>query len=196
MKTKFKALPIAVALIITGCANIEGEYLGGMLVVTKVADSEEQAGLKGSGSSGDGCGIRTSKYDQLYHSADQRWCANLTIPGGNFSEVITYSETVNVPVDIAYIRAKRELQFKDPDDKVSSIYNDHTQWDGIAGSYYGVKARYGGPLKNMLWYGDYDLQLEKIDNSRTKLRLEYKLYGRDFEPQSLRISLLDAIKES
>ncbi len=97
--------------------------------------------------------------------------------------------------ELALIK-ERELQFKDPDDNVSSIYNDHTQRDGIAGSYYGVKARYGGPLKNMLWYGDYDLQLEKIDSSRTKLRLEYKLYGRDFEPQSLRISLLDAIKES
>ncbi len=195
MKIKLKTLPIVTALAISGCANIDGEYLGGMLEVRTGAGHKEQAGVQKVESSEDECGVKLSRYDDTHHSADRRWCANLTLPGGTFSDVITYEESVRVPVDIAYIRAKRELQFKDPDDKVSSIYNDNTQWDGIAGSYYGVKALYGGPLKKMLWYSDYDLQLENIDGARTKVRIKYKIYGRDFDPQSFRVALLNAITE-
>lgn len=199
MKTLQKCFLITAVLSVVGCKSIEGSHLGDLVKITNKNGESGQTvktNTQSQASSLNECGEKQSSYSSSRHSADSRWCANLLLPGAEFSELITYEESINVPVDIAYIRAKRKLQFKDPDDKKSRIYNDNTQWDGIAGAYYGVKSMYGGPLKKMLWYSNYDLQLERIDNDNTKVLIKYKVYGIDIDPELFRTSLLDSLQSS
>ena len=135
-------------------------------------------------------------YDQIRDPRDQRWCGGLTLPGGSFSDVINYEEVVNVAVDLAYARAKRHLDFKAPYDPENPQYNSNTsKWDGIAGTYYGIKAIYGGPGSNLLWYSRYDLQLEKVDSNNTKVKLEYRIYGQDSKPKGFHTRVLNNIKD-
>ena len=136
-----------------------------------------------------------SENDASYHSYDRRWCGNLYLSGASYSEEITYKESVPVAVDLAYIRAKRHLEFKDPDDQLNTSYNERYEWDGIQGTYYGVKGRFGGPMKQMLYYSDYDLQLEKINGASTKVTIKYRMYGRDNDPNEFKNDLFNKIND-
>ena len=179
-----------------GCTNMkDGEYLGGMIEVSGFSKSDNGEGhtkpqSEAASKSFEGC----SENDASYHSRDNRWCANLYLPGAVYSDEILVEEKISVPVDLAYIRAKRHLKFKDPDDTLNSQFNERYEWDGISGTYYGVKGRYGGPLMQKLYFSDYDLQIEKINNSTSKVKIKYKVYGREFEASEFGTVLFSKIK--
>jgi hypothetical protein len=192
---KYKVFMASIlALGIAGCGTVkDGKYLGGMVEVSgfsKTENKEPQSSNKASNKSINGC----SENDPSYHDRDSRWCANLFLSGAAYSDEITYQENVSVPVDLAYIRAKKHLNFKDPDDALNSQYNERYEWDGIAGTYYRVKGRFGGPLMQMLYFSDYDLQIEKINESSSKVKITYKIYGRDVEPNEFSKILFKKIK--
>ncbi len=192
---KFKMVITSIlALGLSGCGTVkDGKYLGGMVEVSgfsKTEKKEQDSPNNTSNIAKKGC----SENDPSYHDRDNRWCANLFLSGAAYSEEITYQENVPVPVDLAYIRAKKYLNFKDPDDALNSQYNERYEWDGIAGTYYGVKGRFGGPLMQMLYFSDYDLQIEKINESTSKVKVTYKIYGRDIEPNEFKKVLFNKIK--
>ncbi|WP_370294151.1 hypothetical protein [Thalassolituus sp.] len=192
---KYKVFMTSIlALGIAGCGTVkDGKYLGGMVEVSgfsKTENKEPQSSNKTSNKSIKGC----SENDPSYHDRDSRWCANLFLAGATYSQELEYQENMSVPVDLAYIRAKRYLKFKDPDDKLNSQYNERYEWDGIAGTYYGVKGRFGGPLMQMLYFSDYDLQIEKINQLSSKVKVKYKIYGRDVSPEVFGKTLFDKIK--
>ena len=186
---------------ITSCASTQGEhtYVNGKCITCfnnpltgqplnyEPASEPESQAKEDPKPSINGC----SKNDKSYHPRDSRWCSNLYLSGASFSEEITYQELLSVPVDLAYIRAKRHLKFKDPDDKLNSRYNESYEWDGIAGTYYGVKGRFGGPLMKKLYFIDYDLQIEKINDARSKIQINYRVYSRGVDPNEFRKELVN-----
>lgn len=208
MKKLFLTGAVLAAASLSGCVTMQGEHavvngkcitcinnpMTGEPINYEPSGTTVQAGQQGRAS--DGCREPKSQYDQTHHFADKRWCDDVTLPGASLSEEITYSESVRVSTDMAYIRAKRLLRFLDADDKDDGYLNNNTQIDSIPGTYFGVKGFYGGPTMNLLWYAKYDLQLEKIANGHTKVRLTYRSYSRDMDPIEFRDVLLTEIKGS
>ncbi len=194
------------SLAMTGCVTTQGDdtYVNGKCVTCwenplTVETPSNQGSATGSTTSADGvtlsCRKAKSKYDQTWHYRDKRWCDNTTLPGASLSDSVTYSETVALPVDMAYIKAKRFLRFAGPDDNRggSSPYAAR-RWDAIPGSFYNVVGMYGGPMRQMLWYSEYELQLEKVSSSRTKVSLRHRVYSRGMDPTAFRKQLMSAIR--
>lgn len=127
------------------------------------------------------------------HFRDGRWCSDITLPGATMSSWIDHVEDVDASVDVAYIRAKRLLQFLDADDP-KHPYINKAKIDSIHSTYYSVNAMYGGPIKGLDWYAKYDLQLEKISSYKTRVRLKYRTYARDMNPLEFQEKLIKAIE--
>lgn len=132
-------------------------------------------------------------------SRDPRWCMNMTLEGGEWYESQQQTFIIPTKVDLAYIRAKRFLQFEDADDREAnknSQYNNNTSlWDGIAGTYYKVKAVYGGPRRKdpILWRVKYTVEFETVSDKETKVILDYQVYGRDTDPNLFKELLMDSL---
>lgn len=196
----------ALSLTMTGCVTTQGNdtYVNGKCVTCwenplTVETANGRGSTTDSLTSAEGetlsCRKATSKYDQTWHFRDKRWCDNTTLPGASLSPSVTYSETVALPVDMAYSKAKRFLRFTDPDDnRGGDSPFAARRWDGIPGTYYNVVGMYGGPMRQMLWYAEYDVQFEKVSSSRTKVSLRHRVYSRDMDPTDFRKQLMGAIR--
>lgn len=211
MKKLLLASAIVASVSLTGCVTMQGEHaiVNGKCITcinnpmtgeainynpdTQPAQSQQSSRVNRDELAADGCRKPDGMYDRTHHFEDERWCDNVTLPGASFSDKITYSETVPVSVDMAYIKAKRLLRFIDPKDD-DGYLNNNTKIDSIPGTYYGVNGFYGGPTLHLLWYADYDLQLEKVANGHTKVRLTYRTYSRDMDPKEFQNTLLAHIK--
>lgn len=198
MKYKaFMGCIMALGIIgITSCGTVQdGKYLGGMIEVSGFSKpKKEKADTIQKNEASQQTTAGCSENDKSYHPRDHRWCSNLFLAGAAYSQEISYQENVSVPVDLAYIRSKRHLKFKDPDDTLNSQYNERYEWDGIPGTYYGVKGRFGGPLMQMLYFSDYDLQIEKINEFKSKVTVKYRIYGRDVNPKEFSETLFIKIR--
>jgi len=195
----------ALSLTMTGCVTTQGNdtYVNGKCVTCwqnplTVETPNSRGSTTDSLTSAEGvtlsCRRANSKYDQTWHFRDKRWCDNTTLPGASLSSSVTYSETVALPVDMAYSKAKRFLRFTDPDDNRGDSPFAARRWDGVPGTYYNVVAMYGGPMRQMLWYAEYDVQFEKVSSNRTKISLLHRVYSRDMDPIDFRKQLMSAIK--
>lgn len=144
------------------------------------------------------CGIPKSQYDHVYHRADSRWCSNLTLPGAKWSGDIKHSELVKQNVDMAYINAKKHLKFLDTDDDIShSAYNiSRAKIDAIPSTYYSIASRYGGPLMQLDWLADYQLELKRVSKTTTRVTITYKIYSTDINPTEFQQKMIKAIKGS
>ncbi|SEG88073.1 hypothetical protein [Marinobacterium lutimaris] len=197
----------ALSLTVTGCITTQGEdtYVNGQCVTcwqnplsiessTGANSPTPNTGMTVNGVT-QSCRPATSKYDRTWHAHDERWCDNVTLPGASLSPSVTYTETVAAPVDTAYIKAKRFLRFTDPDDNPNGDSPfAAARWDALPGSYYNVVGMYGGPMRQMLWYAEYDLQLEKVSSTRTKVSIRNRVYSRGMDPAEFRKQLMNAIK--
>lgn len=203
MKKNRLTAPAVVLLSLTmaGCITTRGNdaYVDGRCITCWQNPFETQQASPGqTGPQGrlaaDGCRQPISNHDQTHHFRDKRWCDDITLPGATFSQDISIAESVPVGVDRAYINAKRFLNFSDPDDGKNGAVHTSRRWDSIPSTYYNVVAMYGGPMQHMLWYAEYDLQLERVASNRTKVRLKYRTYGRNMDPTIFQRQLLQAIK--
>lgn len=144
------------------------------------------------------CGIPKSKYDDVYHRADKRWCSNLTLPGAKWSNEIKHSELVKQGVDMAYINAKQLLQFLDADDEIpQSTYNiSRAKIDAIPSTYYSIASRYGGPAMQLDWLVEYQLELKRVSKTTTRVTNTYKIYSKDMNPTEFQQKIIQAINGS
>lgn len=205
MKLRLAIMPLAATALLNGCVTTQGShtYIAGrciscinnpMTVEPINYDARENNNLPEK--SRDGCRKPRNKWDNTHHFRDHRWCDDITLPGASLSEQKIYDETVPVPVDLAYVRAKQHLNFTDPDDRVTSdgYLNDNTRWDGMPGKFYSIEAFYGGPARHMLWYATYRLNIKKVSSSQSHISMSYLIYSRDTEQNAFRKSLISAIR--
>lgn len=145
-----------------------------------------------------GCGIPKSKYENVYHRADKRWCSNLTLPGAKWSNEIKHSELVKQNVDMAYINAKKRLRFLDADDDIPhSAYNiSRAKIDAIPSTYYSIASRYGGPVMQLDWMANYQLELKRVSKTTTRVTMTYKIYSKDMNPTEFQQKMIKAINGS
>jgi hypothetical protein len=215
MKLRFLLVPLAAATVLSGCVTTQGAhtYVDGRCItcinnpMTGEAvnyDPQAQQPITANSQTSDrnaggedGCREPRNKYDQTRHFRDDRWCDDITLPGGGIlSNQTSFDVTLDVDVDMAYIRAKRLLKFTDPDDRAASdgYLNDNTRWDGIEGKYYAVYGFYGGPTQYMLWYAKYNLEVEKVSATQSRVRVSYVTYGKDNKAAEFKSSLISAMK--
>ncbi len=95
---------------------------------------------------------------------------------------------------MAYINAKKLLQFLDADDKPQQ-YRDKAQIDSIPSTYYSVNSRYGGPVMQLDWMADYQLELKRVSKTTTRVTIKYKTYSKDMNPAEFQQRIINAIKE-
>lgn len=198
--------PIAIVFSLTGCVTTttQGDhtYVNGKCITCfnnpltgEPANYEnEQLNTNSEAATTASCGTPKSKYDNVYHRADKRWCSNLTLPGAKWSNEIKHSELVKQGVDMAYINAKKLLQFLDADDKPQQ-YRDKAQIDSIPSTYYSVTSRYGGPVMQLDWMADYQLELKRVSKTTTRVTIKYKTYSKDMNPAEFQQRIINVIKE-
>ena len=214
MKKLFLTGAVIAAASLSGCVTMQGEHavVNGKCITcinnpmtgkainynpeTQQTSPSQQSSRGNRELAADGCRKPDGMYDQTHHFRDDRWCDDITIPGAAWSQEYSYSESVPVSVDMAYIRAKRLLKFRDAETKPNGngFFAHQATIDRIPGTYYGIQADTGGPMHYETFLARYDLQLEKIANNQTKVRVTYRVYSKDMEPAEFQTVLLAKIK--